>query len=72
MKGCQQRQQRPGQIPEPDEADIGLIRIARDAGQPVRFTVDAYEATGDLDISTENGMKILKTAFRRKASTTSS
>lgn len=25
-----------------DEADIGFIRAARDAGQPVEFTVDAY------------------------------
>lgn len=25
-----------------DEADIGLIRKARDAGEPVRFSVDAY------------------------------
>ena len=25
-----------------DEADIGLIRRARDSGQPVRFSVDAY------------------------------
>jgi HlyD family secretion protein len=25
-----------------DEADIGLIRQARDSGQPVRFSVDAY------------------------------
>src|SRR5205814_10062164 len=25
-----------------DEADIGLIRRAQEAGQPVRFTVDAY------------------------------
>jgi HlyD family secretion protein len=26
-----------------DEADIGLIRQARDSGQPVRFSVDAYQ-----------------------------
>jgi HlyD family secretion protein len=25
-----------------DEADIGLIRVAQETGQPVRFTVDAY------------------------------
>jgi HlyD family secretion protein len=28
-----------------DEADIGLIRTARERGQPVKFTVDAYPGT---------------------------
>jgi hypothetical protein len=49
------------------EMNSGEFEVLLFDGQ--RFTVDAYQATGDPNVSTQNGAKTFETVFRRKANT---